>query len=88
MKFMDLKNIFSEFMDLSDTNYKFMDLKIHFQSLWTYVFKVYGPNWHKLQVDGPKNVLLEFVDINDTSLQVSGPLVHFTLNNYLGNDEK
>ena len=38
-----LKNIFSEFRDLSDTNYKFMDLKIHFQSLWTYVFKVYGP---------------------------------------------
>jgi len=27
------KIVFSEFMDLSDTNYKFMDLKIHFQSL-------------------------------------------------------
>jgi hypothetical protein len=37
------KNAFSEFMDLSDTNYKFMDQKMHFQSLWTYVFKVYGP---------------------------------------------
>ena len=85
---MDLKNAFLEFMVLSDINYKFMDLKIHFQSLWTYVFKVYGPNWHKLQVDGPKNILLEFVDLNDTSLQVGGPLVHFTLNNYLGNDEK
>ena len=54
-----LKNIFSEFMDLSDTNYKFMDLKIHFQSLWTYVFKVYRPKSHKLQVDRPKNALLE-----------------------------
>jgi hypothetical protein len=37
------KNALSEFMDLSDTNYKFMDPKMHFQSLWTYVFKVYGP---------------------------------------------
>ena len=37
------KNAVSEFMDLSDTNYKFVDLKkIHFQSLWTYIFKVYG----------------------------------------------
>jgi hypothetical protein len=36
------KNDFSEFIDLSDTNYKFMDLKMHFQSLWTYIFKVYG----------------------------------------------
>jgi hypothetical protein len=38
------KNALSEFMDLSDTNYKFMDLKMHFQNLWTYIFKVYGPN--------------------------------------------
>jgi len=37
------KNALSEFMDLSDTNYKFMDLKMYFQSLWTYVFKVYEP---------------------------------------------
>jgi len=37
------KNALSEFMDLSDTNYKFMDLKMYFQSLWTYVFKVYKP---------------------------------------------
>ena len=37
------KNTLSEFMNLSDTNYKFVDLKkIHFQSLWTYIFKVYG----------------------------------------------
>ena len=35
------KNALLEFMDLSDTNYKFMDLKMYFQSLWTYVFKVY-----------------------------------------------
>jgi hypothetical protein len=37
------KNALLEFMDLSDTNYKFMNPKMHFQSLWTYVFKVYGP---------------------------------------------
>ena len=36
-------NTLSEFMDLSDTIYKFMDLKVHFYSLWTCVFKVYGP---------------------------------------------
>ena len=73
------KNVLLEFMDLSDTNYKFIDPKMQFQSLWTYVFKVYGPNWHKLQVDGPKNTLLEFVDLNNTPLQVGGPLMHFTL---------
>ena len=64
------KNILLEFMDLSDTNYKFIDPKMQFQSLWTYVFKVYGPNWHKLQVDGPKNALLEFLDQNGTPLKV------------------
>ena len=37
------KNTLSEFMDISDTNYKFMNQKMHFQSLWTYIFKVYGP---------------------------------------------
>ena len=36
------KNALLVFMDLSDTNYKFMNSKIHFQSLWIYVFKVYG----------------------------------------------
>ena len=60
------KNVLFEFMDLNGTNYKFMDLKIHFQSLWAYIFKVYGPNWHNLQVDRPKNTHLEFVDLNDT----------------------
>ena len=60
------KIAFSEFMDPSDTNYKLMDLKIHFQSLWTYIFKVYRSKWHKLQVDGLKNTLLEFVDLNNT----------------------
>jgi len=73
------KNALLEFIDLSDTNYKFMDQKMHFQSLWTYVFKVYGPKKHKLQVDGPKNALLEFADLNNTPLLVSGPLVLFTL---------
>ena len=37
------KNTLLEFMDLSGTNYKFMDPKMHFQSLWTCAFKVYGP---------------------------------------------
>ena len=37
------KNALLEFMNLSDTNYKFIDSKMYFQSLWTYVFKVYGP---------------------------------------------
>jgi len=37
------KNALSKFIDLSDTNYKFMDKKIHFQSLWNYVFKICGP---------------------------------------------
>ena len=36
-------NTLSEFMNISDTIYKFMDLKVHFYSLWTCVFKVYGP---------------------------------------------
>ena len=36
------KNALSEFMNQSDINYKFMDQKMDFQSLWTYVFKVYG----------------------------------------------
>ena len=36
------KNALLVFMDLNDTNYKFIDSKIHFQSLWIYVFKVYG----------------------------------------------
>ena len=36
------KNALLVFMDLNDTNYKFMDSKIHFQSLWIYVFRVYG----------------------------------------------
>ena len=36
------KNALSEFMNQSDINYKFMDPKMDFQSLWTYVFKVYG----------------------------------------------
>ena len=53
------KNALSEFMDLSDTNYKFIYPKKQFQSLWTYVFKVYRPKSHKLQVDRPKNALLE-----------------------------
>ena len=34
------KSAFSEFMDLSDTNYKFMDLKMHSHSLWTYVTRI------------------------------------------------
>ena len=38
------KNALLKFMDLSGTNYKFMDPKMHLQSLWTYVFKVYRPN--------------------------------------------
>jgi len=38
------RNALLEFMDLSDTNYKFMYPKVHFQSLWTYIFKVYRSN--------------------------------------------
>ena len=34
------KSAFSEFMDLSDTNYKFMNLKMHSHSLWTYVTRI------------------------------------------------
>ena len=73
------KNTLLEFMDLSGINYKFMDPKMHFQNLWTYVFKVYRPKWHKLQVNRPKNALLEFVDLNNTPLRVGGPLVNFIL---------
>ena len=42
-----------------------MNLKIYFQSLWTYVFKVYETKLHKLQVDDLK-IHLKFADLNDT----------------------
>jgi hypothetical protein len=48
------KNVFSEFIVLGDTNYRFTDLKMHFQSLWTYIFKVYGSKRPKLQVEDRK----------------------------------
>ena len=62
-------NTLSEFMDLSDTIYKFMDLKVHFQSLWTCVFKVYmhlGDT--KVQINGPTNAFLKFINLNDALL--------------------
>ena len=73
------KNALLKFMDLSVINYKFMDRKMRFLSLWTYVFKVYGPKCYKLQVDGPKCCNAFWMVLNDTPLQVGGPLVHFAL---------
>ena len=46
-----------------------MNPKIHFQSLWTYVFKVYmhlGDT--KVQINGPTNALLKFINLNDPLL--------------------
>ena len=44
-----------------------------------YSFKVDGPRWHKMKVNGPKNAVSKLMDLDDTPTKVNGPPVHFTI---------